>query len=288
MAGIDGFPWDGSLKPQWPVEIDWNDELAHGLEFYCLCDENSAVADLVTGNVGIGTNYFSNNLNPRGRASADGPGIGIDGAATYQLVQFANDPRYNVLGEITVIWRGILDDTLGPSLVTKSVANGVGTTPFGLVMAATTPAFQFSRANSTFKVWGFNSSVPTAALVTIGASQGSDVSVAPAGYLNGIDDGAPTSLFGGSATGPPTGNTKPIWIGLRDDANGGGASMQISVAAIWSRQLSAAEHLAFHRAPFSMLRPTSSLWRVMPTAAVGGSFQAAWAVRPQVIGTGIF
>jgi hypothetical protein len=67
-------------------------------------------------------------------------------------------------------------------------------------------------------VWSSAATISAGADYVVAVTQTADISLAPSFFLNGVKDtGAPTSLYGGSGTGAPTGNTTSLKIGNRTD-----------------------------------------------------------------------
>lgn len=136
--------------------------------------------------------------------------------------QFASIDDYNILGEITIFAR-IRTSSLGSqqAIVIKSESGGGTNTPFGLLIESD-GSVSLNRATSTggasFRVWASAAKLSANTDYVIVVSQGGDISVGPAFYINGIpDSGAPSSLYSGNGSGPPAATAQSVKLGNRTD-----------------------------------------------------------------------
>lgn len=267
-------------KPQWPVEIDWTNPLARNLEFFILFDETHAPTDLVTGQTGVATG------GPTKRASPDGPGVGC---TTTQYYTFASRPSWNLTGDLTLAWRGIMDGISNyREFCCKTASTGATVNPFEFRTTNGSPyGFVLIRANTANRNWTSPGSIGTMTagpFYAASVSQGSDISVGPTFYLNGT--GGVSIASSGTGTGAPTADTSPMVVARRAD---GGVTYagQISLIAGWSRQLTALEHRAIYTTPYQVLAPSAPVYSLVSTA-VPPSFSAAWARQnTTVLGGGL-
>lgn len=229
--------------PTWPVEIDWNQSLADDLRFYIVSD-GATMVDLVAGAVAA----FSGSPTPL--PITDGMAADLDGSDYFE---FAHDDDYNLTGELTLIWRGIVDTgSAYRQFCGKHAAAGDTSNPFDFrTDNAASGLLSIVRANHQRQIW-WGPAVTLGALKTYGVSQGAAIEVAPTFYA----DAVPTTgtLLTGVGTGAAAANTSPLRIGRRAD---GAVQMdgKIVLVAGWARVLHADEHRAFHNDPYGLLVP---------------------------------
>jgi hypothetical protein len=221
--------------------------------------------DLITGSLFTGTNA------PTMGVSSDGPALDLSGTA---FISAPNVPEWNVLGDITVAWRGLSRNVGGGgALIGKIPAGGNGgtNTPFSLEYAnPTSGRASFVRSNTgldNYRVWQSNSAaLSNNVLAAISVSQGSDISAAPTFYLDGVSTGA-TSQYVGIGSGAPTGNTDPLTLGRRPDGalQHDGLTQIVLVAAL---QWEVGQHQIFALSPYGVLEEAPR-WYFANTGAVG-------------------
>lgn len=233
------LPWD--RQPQETVGIDWGNPITSGLEF--LWSGHAPFIDSAANRqaTGLGTGSFITSRF----------GIGLSNPAD-SAVSFASDSKLNVIRDITTFALVVSTNLSADSTVfAKTIGNGSTNSPydFGLNQAK----IRLVRSAGSFRAWasGTNHAVANTPLA-IAASQGSDISVAPTFFANGIrDSAAPTLLYGGTGSGSAVTNTQPLLIANRADLftdfPGG-----IYLCAIWSRQLSAEEHASIAANPWQL------------------------------------
>lgn len=209
--------------------------------------------DLVTGAAFTGTNTPTANLTP------DGPAISYTGTA---FVSAASQPIWNVTGDVTVAWRGVVR-AIGSSgfLIGKLPSGGGGAidTPWSFEFSNPTSgnlSFVRSRqlnAPLLYAVWQSNSTLITVnELASFSVSQPTAMELAPTFYKNGVADAGSTRQYGVDGTGASTGNTGPVQIARRHD----GVSQldgNMTIAMLASRQWAAKEHQRFAWAPYEVL-----------------------------------
>lgn len=138
-------------------------------------------------------------------------------ANSTSYINFPHLADYNILGEISIV--ALIRPTSAlaqQAIVTKCETSGGANTPFGFFVDNL--KVSLNRSNAGFRVWAGTVNVTSDTNTVIAATQGSNISVAPKFYINGVfDSGAASNLYGGSGTGAPTGNTTSIKIGNRTD-----------------------------------------------------------------------
>jgi hypothetical protein len=231
--------------------------------------------------LGSVTGTMTHGVGPKGR------NIRPSDASSY--LGFADNPDYNILGDITVI---ALVDIGGVSsqqgIITKCETSGGTNTPFGLFIE-TGGAISFNRANtgaSAFRVWASSATVSSNTYV-LAVTQVADMSVAPKFYINGVlDSGSPTSLYGGSGIGAATGNTTSVKIGNKTDL---GAQFfgWLYEGSILSGVLAATEIAEYSRDLYAIWQaPTRRIWVAVSggaayTQSISGSLIPAGALTKQ-------
>lgn len=237
-----------NLKRTGLPRINRHHQLANGLKFCIVFENNSIPIEVVTGTVGVPSG------GPSPRMSTDGLGAGL-AAVSSQFYTFGVGGQFDILGEITLFWRGIQDDTnaSGREFFSTCLGGGGTQNPYdfnaGTSAGGNTTKLSFVRANSGFRIW-IGQTFSTGQLVSAAFSQSSDISATPTFYYNGV--GVAGSLAGGTGTGAPTSGNKPLRVGRRDDG-GVLSNGQVSIIAGWTRQLSATEHIMMYLAPYDFL-----------------------------------
>ena len=245
--------------------------LATELRALILCGGTAGLGiDLVTGVVLDGVNAPSLGITP------EGPALDVSGTA---YASGTSHPDWNVTGDITLAWRGMVRSTASAgSLVNKIPAGGSGATDTPFALEYTNPTAgraSFVRSNSAYAVWETTSNVLTAnVLTTLSVNQGSAIEVAPTFYADGVPVSA-TRQYNASGNGAPNGNTGPIILGRRPDGaeQQDGQSLLVLVAAT---QWDASQHAGFHTDPYDILGD-APLYHFLPpglsplTAEIAGS-----------------
>jgi hypothetical protein len=206
--------------------------------------------DLITGALFTGTNSPTIGLTP------DGPGLDVSGTA---FISAPSVPEWNVLGDITVAWRGLSRNVGGGGALIGKIPTGGGggnNTPFSLEYAnPTSGRVALVRSNvgtDKYRVWqSNNTALSNNVLATVSVSQGNNISVAPTFYLNGASSGA-SSQYLGSGSGAPTGNSDPLILGRRPD---GGLQHDglTQIALVAPLQWDAGQHQIFALSPYGVL-----------------------------------
>ena len=206
--------------------------------------------DLVTGAAVAAGN------SPTPMASQEGPALDISGTS---YVSAAKDPGWNITGELTLAWRGLIRTP-------NALGQLVGNIPSGGNGATDTP-FSFEYGNSSdgslklvrgvavggdnFRVYATAAGVIAAnTWTTLAVSQVSGYQNAPSFYVDGAARAVAFSFgLGSGATGT---NNDPLWIGRRQDGYtqmDGLASVLPIAARVWS----ADEHAAFDADPYALI-----------------------------------
>lgn len=280
------------IKPPGGLTLRRDHPLARGLVAYVVFGGPYGLGyDVVTGSL------FAPSNSPSLRAARDGIGLDLTGTA---FVSAASRPAWNVTGDVTVAWRGLLRSVVSNnSLICKIPTGGGGgaNTPFSLeVTNPDAGKVSFVRSNTgglNFRVWQSGSVlVAVNTLTTLGVSAGPSMDAAPVFYAGGaLDTGAPTSQFGGAGTGAATTNGDPLVIGRRPDG-GGQMDGVASVMAVANRRWIAAEHALFDRDPYGLVEAVEErlffAYRTPPltstitagTLSLTASLAAEWAADP--------
>jgi hypothetical protein len=218
--------------------------------------------DLITGSLFTGTN------SPTMGVSSDGPALDLSGTA---FISAPNVPEWNVLGDITVAWRGLSRNVGGGGALIGKIptgGNGSSNTPFSLEQDnPTTGRVSFVRSNGGFRVWqSDNTALSSNSLATVSVGQGADISVAPTFYLDGAPSTA-TSQYGATGAGAPIGNNDPLILGRRPDGalQHNGLTQIVLVAAL---QWEVGQHQIFALSPYGVLEEAPR-WYFANTGAVG-------------------
>jgi hypothetical protein len=192
---------------------------------------------------------------PTRNTTRDGSAIDLSGTAH---ISAADRPAWNVTGDVTVAWRGIIRSTAAAgNLVCKMpfVGNGATNTAFSLEYTnPTANRLSFARSNTNYRVWQSGSDLVRAgSLQTFGVSQPSEISTAPTFYADGVPDSvAAANQYGGAGSGAATSVDYDLIIGRRPDGAEqlNGLAMVVAVAA---RQWTRGEHAAFARDPYGLI-----------------------------------
>lgn len=220
----------------------------------------------------------------------DGPALDMSSAG---YASGAHHPDWNVSGEITLAWRGVIKSTTGGNLISKVISGGGGgsDTPFSMEYTNNT-AGRFSLVRSpnsaapyVFRVWECGSNCITAGAEHIlSVSQGGDMSVAPSFYTEGAPvSGSPVSNWGGVGSGAAGSNSDPLLIGQRAD----GAQHHdglTAMALLAARQWDAAEHAGFSADLYGLLED-APLYHFLATSAVHDLTALGIATGTPTVGT---
>jgi hypothetical protein len=201
-------------------------------------------------------------LTAAGTSPTFGTEVGENGFLPVQgntnRVTLPDSVERDVLGDLTLYWRGAVDSGNGiaHSLISKATGNGTTNTPYDVTVNNSTGQVAVSRANATAWTGGGRLHNTTTGPLTFNALQ--SVMIASAGtmetiptiYTNGV--ARTVTLVAGTGTGNPTGNANVLTFGYRLDntARHGGL---FSLGAIWSRQLTAGEQASFNSNPWQLL-----------------------------------
>jgi len=191
----------------------------------------------------------------------------LTGGTTYASLPSSNN--YNILGEITLLWYGIIDDaTQYNFLLARFVGNGGDHNPFELRIdaggvarltrsgAAATPYFSVATTSA------IPSGVPVCLVVTSGADLSSGVS---SFYINGLPVSSSVAQYGN--TGPALGNTEPLLLGTREDFYTY-AKTRTALAAGFPKILLPAQIAAVSANPWQLFKAPR---RVLKAASGGGT-----------------
>lgn len=238
----------GSTEGQW--EIDWDHPINQGCVFRVLFDEVNAPYDLVTGVKGVPSN------GPTRSVAGQMPAAALASASS-QYYRFAHHPSWNLLGDKTLIWQGLIaSGSAYRHLFGKSGAtNDSTTTPWSFWCDTTaTPTAAFISSNANYKLFYGGPNVSLNEWHTVAVRASDLIETTPSFYVDGVLS-SPGSVSG-TGTGAPTSNTNDIWVGRRPD---GGVQMngRVAQAAAFSRQLSLDELHAFYANPYIGLRRPS-------------------------------
>lgn len=189
-----------------------------------------------------------------------GFGRGISIGTTTSYASFVNQAA-NVTGDITIIVLcNIINTGSDSSAISKNNANGgpadpcpfdFGTTTGG---SATLGQIRLARSNSGgYRVWRSSVIFNASTDIVLGVRQGSNISVSPTFFLNGIRDiGSTTSMYGGAGSGAAGSNSHTVKIANRGDTltfwNGG----PVHLALVWKRQLTDREISIASANPWSL------------------------------------
>jgi hypothetical protein len=195
-----------------------------------------------------------------------GRSINIDAGGSYLVLPSFSDE--NVTGAITILSISRHHYSGGDgAIVSKNNGSGdsADPTPFIFGRSSGNGGVLLARSNSGgFRVWsGGSDAFSLDTDVTVAATQGADVSVAPLFYINGkLDAVAPVNNFSGAAIGSAGSNAASIKLGNRGD---GGTQFygDIYGVFVWNRVLSAAEIAAVTANPWQLFQaPQRTLFAV--------------------------
>lgn len=183
-----------------------------------------------------------------------GQAIKVDANAR---IEFPSTSDLNIVGDITIISAISATSASADALVVSknAGAGGAGDSyPFGFGTSSTgTGNFARSGAGG-FRVFYGTVGVPVGVDSVIAVTHGSDMSVSPTFYINGvIDSGIPTSQYGGGGSGPAAANNLPVRIGNRGDLTTPFTGLIYSTF-IFSRVLSASEIAAISANPWQLFK----------------------------------
>ena len=184
-------------------------------------------------------------------------GIGLD-VSGGSAISSTDWPSWNVLGDLTVAWRGIVRSTAAAgNFICKVPFAGNGATNTAFSFEYTNPTanrLSLARSNTNYRVWQSGSDLVRAgALQTFSVSQAADISTTPVFYADGRPDtAAAANQYGGAGSGPPTSVNYDMLIGRRPD-NAEQLNGIAMVAAVAARQWSAAEHALFNDDPYALI-----------------------------------
>ena len=219
--------------------------------------------DLITGADFTGTNSPTISLGPEGPAA--------DFSST-AYAEAPHDASWNVLGHITVLWRGVIRT---PSVL----GYFVGKVPSGGAGATNTPySFEYNngatagptwiRSNATggdpYKLWkGPANSIIADTPQTIAVSTDDTITTTPSIYIDGAL--VTTTFVYGFGGGAPTGNTDPLRLARRQD----GAEQQnglTSLVMIAAAQWDAGQHALANLSPYGVLEEAPRYYFATPAA----------------------
>lgn len=216
--------------------------LRAGLRFCIVCQGGMAV-DLVTGAKATVSGTLAE------RTMVDGRMADFDGSDYFN---FPDNDTWDITGDITLFWRGIVDSDGTFFLVGKNTNDVGANSPFYFsTLAASGLDFIRTDAAGNFSFWRAATGTTANAPVSYGVTCPAVSNVSCTMYRNGAPSSATLQFSAGTAT--PTGNSQPLRLG-RDIAttpkqlDGG-----ISVVIGWARQLNAAQHMSIHRDPYQLI-----------------------------------
>lgn len=198
--------------------------------------------------------------------SARGAAMNFDGTASTKLEFNSGNSRYNLLGDITILYGGNPTDFVNYRTIVSKQGAGSSTAniPFESFFTITNGQPNLVRANASNQNSFLMGTAATAgAYNTVGFSQAGGINITPVGVLNGTVQ--TVTPFVNVTTGP-TGNTDALRVGQRVD----GATIAkgyTSFVIVLSRALSAAQMLALLADPYQLLEPVTTNWKgTAPTA----------------------
>ncbi len=231
-------------------------------------ENGGAPIDLVTGQVAT---VFSGA--PTWSMTSDGPASEIDSIDGWQL---AHHPSYNLIGEMSIIWRGVIDTGSAFRHFAGKHATGGGTNnPFDFRTSnAASPKASLTRATAAGANTYAGPVLPLGKLFTIAVSQNTLVNGDVTFYLDGVPS---AGVLTGGASSFVTGNTEPLLFGRRADGVvqlDGRQSLLCGFqkgvgAGAASLPLTDVQHLQFAHNPFGPFRMADEVGLFVPAAAVG-------------------
>lgn len=230
-----------NFKPDFPVEIDWNNPLSKGLLNFFFQIGNG-VLDLVTGTYYPGTSTASVTT-PGGRALS----------FSSSEVNCGNiNPNIN--GAFCVMSYFVPNVLTRGDIITRWT-NGLTTSQFDLLYGLTSGKPQFyitdgSATDNTSPTGPFTVTIGVPCLIA-GQFSPSELT----SYANGVLQYTKVPSF--SIANP---SSQPLWLGDNTDL-AGAANIDMYWSAIFSRTLSATEHAQHNMNPYQLLRPKQrDLW----------------------------
>lgn len=255
-------------QPAQALGIDPSHPLAEEIRFF-VSFASLAAFDHV--NSALGTRNGSPSIGPyAGSARAASIASGSN-----DFYEFAHRPETEILGDITLAWRGIIA-TGGAfrHFAGKHASNGGINCPFDFrTTNAASPKVTLVRSSqNTFTSFDSVGTIPLAVPTTVEVVKGALLADTPSFYVAGVDAGSTTS--GGSGTA--SGSAAALRIGRRPDGevqqNG-----HTEYVVGWARRLTEAELREFRLAPYALLRPVASRTYFLATAAPEASLSATLA-----------
>lgn len=260
-----------------PVKIDWNHPLAQDLRFFCFPVAPGVMLEVVSQTPGTkgGSAYIGGSGIPEG----DGGGMVAKLASgTSDFYSWADNDKHDILGAMTLAWRGALDSTSpGHHFAGKHAGNGATDNPFDwrtFDSTTTNPTLVRARTSGspTLGAWNSGSSISTGATTrhTTEVTQGATLDTTPAFYIDGTLTSTTTIVAGpaSEAVGSSTG----LRVGRRADA-GFQMNGTTEYVAGWARQWPAEALKEFRRYPYSLIRKQEYVFY----SIAAGSFKSAWA-----------
>lgn len=231
------------VKPPWTRwRINPAHPLANSLRFYILCGNGQAV-DLVTGRLATFSGTYGD-----GAMFPDGQAADIDGSDYFD---FADEPSHNITGDITLVWRGVLDSNSTGTLCAKATSDAGFNSPFYFVLNSV-PCVDFVRTNAgDFAFHRSSSSASTGVTTTLGATA-TAANANVTFYFDGVGEPTTGPLFGGGAT-TVTANTQPLRIGRDIAGTPKQLDGRVSVVMGWARILPASDMRLIHYDPYSLI-----------------------------------
>lgn len=189
------------------------------------------------------------------------------------FVNFPASADYNTLGGVTII--ALIRTTTAivsqQGLLTRCETGGGTNTPWALLMEGNAK-LALNRANAGFRVWSSPTALSNDTDYAVAVSQGANISVAPRFYINGaFDTGTPTSLYSGSGTGAPTGNTTSVKLGNRTDL-ATQSSTFVYDALVLKRVLTDAQIADLSRSVWQVWEPEMPVIWFFPGASGGTTY----------------
>ena len=267
-------------QPQYPVEIDWENPDTRDLRFMYV---GSMPVDLVTGR----TATVVGGAAPRTINGGNGAAIGPDISGTSYL-DFGTRESWNVLGRMTLFWRGQIDSAAGAFRcpISKANNNGAATTPFDVYIDSGSGRVAFGKASTSYRYFATANAAASGSVNAFAfVATTDDMLNAPLCALNSSRLETASVFADNGGTGLATGNTNSLKIGRRDD----GATQldgAPEVSMLWARSLSQEEYARVYQNPYSLLKPVRRrLYIIGATSA--GTFKPAWAIGSnQLLGGG--
>lgn len=250
-------------QPKLGTGIDWSHWAAPYLRFAIILQDGKAW-DAIT------RRYVQSVGEINGRRLSDALGSDFDSTDYFE---FAHDPRYALVGAVTLFFRGVVDT--GSAIrhfCGKHLTSGATVNVFDFrTNADATPLLTLVRANTATRNWA-GPAVTLGAYKNYAVSQGSSIEGTPTFYVNGVPT-AGTNI-GGTGTGAPTSDTSTLRIGRRADGLAqldGAASLVMG----FNKVLTAKQHAELSLRPWHIFQPAKR--KIWAYSVAGGGFQPAWA-----------